>query len=37
MLPFEGDAMLSMILSKALLLAEDDKITDTVIVRQIYR
>jgi hypothetical protein len=37
MLPFEGDAMLSMILSKALLLVADDKITDQVIVRQIYR
>ena len=37
MLPFEGDAMLSVILSKALLLAADDKITDKVMVRQIYR
>ncbi len=34
-LPFEGDTMLSIILSKALLLAEDDKITDQVILRQI--
>ena len=37
MLPFEGDAMLSTILSKALLLAEDDEVHDQVIVRQIYR
>jgi hypothetical protein len=34
-LPFEGDNLLSIILSKALLLAEDDKITDSTIVRQI--
>lgn len=34
-LPFEGDAMLSIILSKALLLAEDNKITDPTILRQI--
>jgi hypothetical protein len=34
-LPFEGDSMLSLILSKALLLADDDKITDQVILRQI--
>ncbi len=34
-LPFEGDAMLSLILSKALLLVEDDRITDPGIVRQI--
>ncbi|MDR6560016.1 MULTISPECIES: DUF4132 domain-containing protein [unclassified Arcicella] len=34
-LPFEGDAVLSIILSKALLLAEDDKIIDTTITRQI--
>jgi hypothetical protein len=27
-LPFEGDTMLSIILSKAFLLAEDDKISD---------
>lgn len=32
-LPFEGDGLLSIILSKALLLAEDDKITDPTIVR----
>jgi len=37
MLPFEGDAMLSLILSKALLLAADDKIQDEIIFRQIYR
>ncbi len=34
-LPFEGDSILSIILSKAFLLAEDDKITDSTIVRQI--
>jgi hypothetical protein len=34
-LPFEGDTMLSIILSKALLLAEDSKIKDQTIVRQI--
>ena len=34
-LPFEGDARLSVILSKAFLLAEDDKITDPVILRQL--
>jgi hypothetical protein len=32
--PFEGDAVLSMVLSKAFLLAEDDKITEPVIVGQ---
>jgi hypothetical protein len=37
LLPFEGDATLSLILSKALLLAADDKITDEIIVRQIFR
>ncbi|WP_299221896.1 DUF4132 domain-containing protein [uncultured Aquimarina sp.] len=36
-LPFEGDTMLSMILSKALLLAEDKKITDSTILSQIGR
>ena len=36
-LPFEGDAGLSVILSKAMLLADDDKITDPTIVRQIKR
>jgi hypothetical protein len=34
-LPFEGDSTLSVILSKALLLAEDDKIKDPTITRQI--
>ncbi|MCB2408280.1 DUF4132 domain-containing protein [Hymenobacter lucidus] len=34
-LPFEGDAVLSIILSKALLLMNDDKITDETINRQI--
>lgn len=36
-LPFEGDAVLSIILSKAFLLAEDTKITDQTITRQIGR
>lgn len=34
-LPFEGDNTLSIILSKALLLAEDTRIKDPTIVRQI--
>jgi hypothetical protein len=34
-LPFEGDRTLSIILSKAFLLAADDKIKDATIVRQI--
>ena len=34
-LPFEGDRTLSIILSKALLLAADDEITDPVILGQI--
>lgn len=34
-LPFEGDRTLSIVISKALLLAEDDKITDPVILRQL--
>ena len=34
-LPFEGDARLSLILSKALLLAEDLEITDDTILSQI--
>lgn len=33
--PFEGDGMLSLVLSKALLLADDHRITDPSIVRQI--
>jgi len=36
-LPFEEDPMLSVILSKAFLLAADDKITDETILRQIGR
>jgi hypothetical protein len=36
-LPFEGDRTLSIILSKALMLAADTKITDPLIVRQIGR
>ncbi len=34
-LPFEGDTGLSLILSKAFMLAADDTITDTTITRQI--
>lgn len=34
-LPFEGDAMLSLVLSKAFLLAADTRITDRTILRQI--
>lgn len=34
-LPFEGDRTLSVIFSKAFLLAADTKITDTTITRQI--
>ena len=34
-LPFEGDGMLAVILSKALLLADDRSITDPTITRQI--
>lgn len=33
-LPFDGDPILSLILSKALLLLEDDQITDPVILHQ---
>lgn len=36
-IPFEGDNMLSIIISKALLLAKDDKITDKTILSQIGR
>ena len=36
-LPFEGDGTLSIILSKALLLADDRKIADPTIVSQIKR
>lgn len=34
-LPFEGDSTLSLILSKAFLLADDHKITDETITRQL--
>ncbi|MEV0132442.1 DUF4132 domain-containing protein [Dactylosporangium sp. NPDC050688] len=34
-LPFEGDGMLSIVLSKALLLADDHKITDPAILGQL--
>ncbi len=36
-LPFESDRGLSLVLSKAFLLAEDDKIEDTTILSQINR
>src|SRR5262249_10805178 len=36
-LPFEGDRVLSIILSKAFMLAEDKKITDPTITRQIRK
>ena len=36
LLPFEGDRTLSIILSKAFLLANDTKIKDQSIVRQIH-
>jgi hypothetical protein len=36
-LPFEGDNMLSIILSKAAMLAADDKITDPGILSQLAR
>jgi len=36
-LPFEGDNLLSIILSKAAMLAADDKITDTGILSQLER
>ena len=34
-LPFDGDKGLSLVISKAMLLADDDKITDSTIVSQI--
>ncbi len=34
-LPFKGDAVLSIILSKARLLMDDDEITDETILRQL--
>ncbi len=36
-IPFEGDQTLAIILSKAFLLAEDKKISDPTITRQIKR
>ncbi|MBW4700494.1 DUF4132 domain-containing protein [Micromonospora sp. RL09-050-HVF-A] len=36
-LPFEDDPMLSMILSKAIMLAADDTITDPTVLRQLAR
>jgi hypothetical protein len=36
-LPFEGDNLLSIILSKAFLLAEDTKITDATITSQLEK
>ena len=36
-LPFEGDSMLAIILSKAFLLANDKAIRDQTILRQIRR
>ena len=36
-LPFDGDVTLSIVLSKAFLLAADDSIKDATIVRQIKR
>jgi hypothetical protein len=36
-LPFEGDTLLSIVLSKAFLLAADDKISDPTITRQIKK
>ena len=36
-LPFEGDGVLSLILSKAFLLADDRKIQNTTILGQIER
>jgi hypothetical protein len=36
-LPFEGDRMLSIILSKAVMLAADDKIKDASILSQLKR
>lgn len=36
-LPFEGDSMLSTILSKAFMLANDDKIKDKTIISQINK
>ena len=35
MLPFEGDQVLALVLSKILLLAADDKITDPSVLAQL--
>jgi len=35
LLPFDGDEVLSVILSKVVLLAADDKITDPAILNQL--
>lgn len=35
LLPFDGDQVLSVIVSKAILLAADDKITDPTILQQL--
>ena len=35
LLPFEGDGLLAVILSKAMLLSKDSQITDLTITRQI--
>jgi hypothetical protein len=35
--PFEGDRMLSLILSKAIMLAADDKITDPAVLSQLRK
>ena len=37
MLPFEGDEVLTVVLSKVLMLAADDKITDPTILAQLNR
>jgi len=37
MLPFEGDEVLTAVLSKILMLAADDKITDPTILSQLNR
>src|SRR3569833_1825259 len=36
-LPFEGDSTLSSIISKAIMLADDDKIRDDIILEQFLR
>jgi hypothetical protein len=35
MLPFEGDQLLTVVLSKVLMLAADDRITDPTVLRQL--